>query len=108
MAHNLRNFVSRKDHAWHQLGSGLDSVSWDDILKKGGLGYNVQKDAIYRVPKNFKDIIESMKMKGDISADKIIAALNKIEGKFATYRTDEPQHTLGIVGEDTRFFRIWK
>ncbi len=105
MAHNIRDFVSRKEHAWHQLGHVLESVSWDDILKKGGLGYNVQKDEIYRVPENFEYIIESMKMNGDISADKIIAALNKIEGKFATYRTDEPQHTLGIVGEDYKIFQ---
>ncbi|MFN3561441.1 MAG: DUF932 domain-containing protein [Chloroherpetonaceae bacterium] len=105
MAHNLRNFVSRKEHAWHQLGFALDSISWKDILEKGGLGYDVQKDAIYRVPKNFERIIETMKMEGDISADKIIAALNKIEGKFATYRTDEPQHTFGIVGEDYEIFQ---
>lgn len=109
MAHNLNynnghhSFVSRKELPWHGLGKVVDVLTSEEAIKLGGLDFEVEKRPLWvqggkHIPfedcKNHDSIVRNK-----VENSAIYKPLHKLNGKFATVRTDN-DYPLGIVGSD--------
>lgn len=121
MAHNLNenngrvSFASRKEKAWHGLGTIVDAMTSKEAMELGGLNFTVEKRPILveaETPIPFEqaplyDHIgrtitkEKFQEEGITKVKKvpIYRPLLSIPRKYATIRTDNGC-PLGLVGED--------
>lgn len=89
MAHNIANingrasFVSKKEMAWHELGTVVDSMTSAECIKLAGLDYKVESAPIY---------MDRFVNREDKEFDPLI-----ITDKYATFRTDT-MDIFGVVG----------
>ena len=114
MAHNLNfkangvaSFASRKEKAWHGLGTIVEAMNSAEAIELGGLNFHVEKRPIY-INSSEHLLFEDAKKWRNIN--RVIDDSNPEEPKpiyrkniiipnqYATVRTDTDQ-PLGIVGE---------
>ena len=113
MAHNLNfkpngvaSFVSRKEHAWHGLGTIVEAMNSAEAIQLGGLDFEVEKRPLYinsserltfEDAKRFRDINRKL-LKSDEQEVPVYRKNIVVPGQYATVRTDTDL-PLGIVGE---------
>ena len=114
MAHNLnikRNgvaaFASRKEIAWHGLGTVVDAMTSKQAIELGGLDFIVEKRPLFVTSKqelSFEDAKkfpnisrEIIQIETDNSAKPCYRKLEILQDKYATVRGDTGL-PLGIVG----------
>jgi phage/plasmid-like protein (TIGR03299 family) len=108
MAHTLNirrngiaSFVTRKEPAWHGLGTVVEAMTSKEAIELGGLNFIVDKQPLYvQGTKTFD--FEEAKQRTHISREFIdnkptYRGIELFEDKFATVRTDNGL-PLGIVG----------
>jgi phage/plasmid-like protein (TIGR03299 family) len=122
MAHNLNfkngraSFVSRKEMAWHGLGTIVESLTAKEALVMGGLDFQVEKRPLY-VPgvalgfedaKKFQRIGREIVRGTDTNGNDILTSnyhkLIRFNKQYSTVRTDN-DFPLGIVGEKYHVFQ---
>lgn len=111
MAHNLNikpngkaAFVSKKEVAWHGLGTVVETLSAKEAMELGGLDFTVEKRPLYAPGKvltfeeaKLKPRVQRVITREDGKLSSNYNSLNKLKDKYATIRTDLDV-PLGIVG----------
>lgn len=109
IANNKISFVSKKEKAWHGLGTIVDALTSQDAIILGGLDFEVEKRTLFVEGKNVSfDSAKnhSLILRAKTDENNIVDingiknnyyTANIINDKFATVRTDS-NLPLGIVG----------
>jgi phage/plasmid-like protein (TIGR03299 family) len=111
MAHNLNikpngkaAFVSKKEVAWHGLGTVVDTLSAKEAMELGGLDFTVEKRPLFAPGKvltfeeaKLKPRIQRVITREEGKLTSNYNSLNKLKDKYATIRADL-DIPLGIVG----------
>jgi len=106
-ANGIASFASRKEKAWHGLGTVVDAMTSEDAIKLGGLDFVVEKRPVlylggkalsFEEAKGFTSI--ARKFTVDESTQKQVPNYYRLyehKDKFNTVRADTNQ-ALGVVG----------
>lgn len=107
MAHNINfnkgkhSFVSKKEIAWHQLGTIVDTMTSKEAIELAGLDFEVEKRdlivphfPIEIEPNNIRDFELQINHKNYVNG---LYSCTAVPDKYATVRTDN-NCILGIVG----------
>tara|TARA_R110000772_G_C13310328_1_gene440502 strand:- start:34269 stop:35276 length:1008 start_codon:yes stop_codon:yes gene_type:complete len=84
-------FATRKELAWHGLGSVVDSMNSKEAMILGGLDFEVGL-APLRV--EFPNLVQVRRL---MENQVVLSDMPVVDGNFATYRKDN-NHVFGIVG----------